>query len=403
MWMLCPLNGGVKIEQIIRIRNGCVEDKMTTAQVDGERAMITYTTGNLLEADVDALVNTVNTVGVMGKGIALMFKERFPKNMQEYADACKSGEVQTGKMFVTSTDELVGAKWIVNFPTKQHWRAKSQMNWIEEGLQDLRRFIVENNVKSIAIPPLGAGNGGLNWDEVKPRIENALADLQDIDIIIYEPTTQYQNVKKKAGVKKLTPARALVSEFIRRYLVIGMDCSPLEVQKLTYLLQRIIVAKGLESPFNLTFQVNRYGPYADNLRHLLDSLDGSYLSSEKRIADSTAFDSTIRFNYDYNPELQAYLESNISKYLPVLNEVSQLIDGLESPYGMELITTIDWLIYQKNISPNLESIKQGIKDWYVESGEKKWANRKLRIFDDKSLALAIDRLAGFSYSEQVTY
>ena len=108
--------------------------------------MITYTTGNLLEADVEALVNTVNTVGIMGKGIALMFKERFPKNMREYAEACKSEEVQTGKMFVTSTDELIGVKWIVNFPTKQHWRAKSKMSWIEEGLQDLRRFIIENNI-----------------------------------------------------------------------------------------------------------------------------------------------------------------------------------------------------------------------------------------------------------------
>lgn len=371
--------------------------KMTTEQVDGGRTMITYTTGNLLEADVDALVNTVNTVGVMGKGIALMFKERFPKNMQEYADACKSGEVQTGKMFVTSTDELVGAKWVVNFPTKKHWRAKSQMSWIEEGLQDLKRFILESDIQSIAIPPLGAGNGGLDWNDVKPRIEQALGDLQDINIIIYEPTNQYQNVKKKVGVKKLTPARALISEFIRRYLVIGMDCSPLEVQKLAYLLERNIVAKGLEDPFKLSFQANRYGPYADNVRHLLNSLDGSYLSSDKRIADSQAFDSSIRFNYEYNQQLQEYLEGSISEYLPVLNEVSHLIDGLESPYGMELVATIDWLIYKENIEPTLAGVKKGLQGWFSESGEQQWASRKLRIFDDKSLDLAINRLAGFSY------
>lgn len=149
--------------------------------------MINYTSGNLLEAEVEALVNTVNTVGVMGKGIALMFKKSFPHNMKEYAQACKSGEIQTGKMFVTNTDELIGAKWIVNFPTKQHWRNPSQMIWIEEGLQDLRRFIIENKVKSIAIPALGAGNGGLDWQSVKAKIEQALGDLDGIDILVFEP------------------------------------------------------------------------------------------------------------------------------------------------------------------------------------------------------------------------
>src|SRR5690606_7728407 len=131
--------------------------------------MITYTQGNLLEANVEALVNTVNTVGVMGKGIALMFKERFPANMTAYAKACKAKEVHTGKMFVTETGELMGPRWIVNFPTKQNWRAKSQLQWIIEGLADLRYFIEDNQVRSIAIPPLGAGNGGLDWAEVKPR------------------------------------------------------------------------------------------------------------------------------------------------------------------------------------------------------------------------------------------
>ena len=149
--------------------------------------MITYTQGNLLDAEVEVLVNAVNTVGVMGKGIALMFKQRFPKNMQEYAAACKAGHVQTGKMFVTRTEATTGAAWIVNFPTKQHWRDYSQMEWIETGLIDLRRFIVDNNIKSIAIPPLGAGLGGLRWQDVKPRIVQALEDLSDVDIVIYEP------------------------------------------------------------------------------------------------------------------------------------------------------------------------------------------------------------------------
>jgi O-acetyl-ADP-ribose deacetylase (regulator of RNase III) len=119
--------------------------------------MITFTQGNLLEARAEALVNTVNTVGVMGKGIALMFKERFAENFHRYATACKTREVRTGKMFITEVHELDGPRWIVNFPTKQHWRDDSRIEWIIEGLQDLRRFLIENKVKSIAIPPLGAG------------------------------------------------------------------------------------------------------------------------------------------------------------------------------------------------------------------------------------------------------
>ena len=161
--------------------------------------MIKYTQGNLLEADVEALVNTVNTVGVMGKGIALMFKERFAKNMEEYAKACKAKQVHTGKMFVTETGELIGPKWIINFPTKQHWRSPSKLEWITEGLQDLKAFILDNHVHSIAIPPLGAGNGGLNWSVVREQIEKTLADLTDVEILVYEPTRQYQNVAKKKG------------------------------------------------------------------------------------------------------------------------------------------------------------------------------------------------------------
>ncbi|GAA0248739.1 hypothetical protein GCM10009086_00540 [Pseudomonas rhodesiae] len=115
--------------------------------------MIRFTQGNLLEANTEALVNTVNTVGVMGKGIALMFKERFAENYRLYAAACKAGEVETGKVHVTAVNELDGPRWIVNFPTKRHWRSPSQMAWITEGLHDLRRFLIKNHVKSVAVPP----------------------------------------------------------------------------------------------------------------------------------------------------------------------------------------------------------------------------------------------------------
>ena len=149
--------------------------------------MIHYTSGNLFDAEVEALVNTVNTVGVMGKGIALAFKQRYPNNMQQYALACKQRRVVTGKIFVTETSEPLGPRWIVNFPTKQHWRGKSQMHWVVDGLADLRRFIIENDVRSIAIPALGAGLGGLEWVDVKPRIAEALTGLDAVEVFVYEP------------------------------------------------------------------------------------------------------------------------------------------------------------------------------------------------------------------------
>src|SRR3954463_11028724 len=147
--------------------------------------MIRITRGNLLEADAEALVNTVNTVGVMGKGIALMFKEAFPENFKAYYDACKNKEISIGRIFVTERRDVMGGpRWIVNFPTKEHWRSPSKIEWIEEGLADLRRFIEDCKVRSIALPPLGSGNGGLDWEKVRARIVENLQSLQGVEILV---------------------------------------------------------------------------------------------------------------------------------------------------------------------------------------------------------------------------
>lgn len=358
--------------------------------------MIHYTTGNLLEADVEALVNTVNTVGVMGKGIALMFKERYSKNMDEYAKACKAKQVVTGKMFVTETGELIGPQWIVNFPTKQHWRAKSQMAWVVEGLRDLRRFIIEKNVKSIAIPPLGAGNGGLNWSDVRPKVESALSDLVDVDVFVYEPTKQYQNVAKKNGVKKLTSSRAMISELIRRYWVLGMECSLLEIQKIAWFLQRSLESLDLKHDLNLQFKADFYGPYANNLDHLLNALDGSYLKADKRIPDCDPLD-VICFDDSKRQHVNTYLNSEAKEYLPALEKTASLIDGFESPFGMELLSTVDWLISKEKCQPNLQAVREGIENW--PAGDK-WAKRKSDLFDDKSLKIAIEHLVHSDLYEQ---
>ena len=350
--------------------------------------MITFTQGNLLEARAEALVNTVNTVGVMGKGIALMFKDRFAENFRLYAAACKAKQVQTGKMFVTEVHELDGPRWIVNFPTKQHWRAPSQMAWVAEGLQDLRHFLIEHKVKSIAIPPLGAGNGGLEWSEVREQIEAALGDL-DTEILVFEPTRQYQNVAKRAGVEKLTPARALTAELVRRYWVLGMECSLLEIQKLAWFLERAIerYSPG-DNPLNLQFVAHKYGPYANRLDHLLNNLDGSYLHCEKRISDADPLD-VIWFDDERKAFLQAYLKSEAKPFTDALEHTAALIDGFESPFGMELLATVDWLLTRENVAPTVPDLREGLRHW---RGGPDAAERKDRLFDDRALGIALARL-----------
>jgi O-acetyl-ADP-ribose deacetylase (regulator of RNase III) len=166
----------------------------------------------------------------MGKGIALMFKEAFPENFHAYEEAVKRDQVQVGHMFVTESHNLDGPKWLINFPTKKHWRQPSKLEWIVEGLKDLRHVIEEKEIHSIALPPLGCGNGGLEWSEVRPEIECALAQIPNLDVWVFEPTPKYQNVAKRTGVTKLTPARVLVAEMVRRYWVLGIECTNLEVQ-----------------------------------------------------------------------------------------------------------------------------------------------------------------------------
>lgn len=350
--------------------------------------MIKFTTGNLLESDAEALVNTVNTVGVMGKGIALMFKERFPANLEAYARACESKEVNVGKVFVTETGELLGPRWIVNFPTKQHWRSPSKMQWIEDGLKDLREFILKNNVRSIAIPPLGAGNGGLDWNEVLPKIEAALGDIDEVEIQVYQPTAEYQNVAKRKGVEKLTPARALTAELIRRYWVLGNECTLLEVHKLAWFLQRAIQAEGKKSPLNLKFEAMNYGPYAADLNHLLNNLDGSYLRSEKRIPDAKPND-IIAFNDSKKDDVASFLLQQDIEYKRSLERATALIEGFESPYGLELLATVDWLVSEANVSPDTDSILDALAHW--PAGEQ-WAARKMKMFDSKAVEVAIERL-----------
>ncbi len=350
--------------------------------------MLSLREGNLLDADVEAVVNTVNTVGVMGKGIALMFKERYPRNFAAYARACKSGEVRIGRIFATDTEDLFGPRWILNFPTKNHWRARTRLEWVEQGLEDLVRVIKEKNIRSIAVPPLGCGNGRLDWRDVKPLIIAALEDIDGLDAFVYSPTTEYQNVVKPRGVQKLTPARALMAEMVRRYCLIGIDCSILEVQKLAWFIDRGIRRMGFGNLLRLNFSANKYGPYSHNLTKLLDNLDGSYLRCRKRLADAKP-DDFIWFNEEKKDFVKAYLNSMDKPDKRVVEWVSDTIDGFESPYGMELLGTVDWLVEREGTEPTTARILEELHNWL---GGEAAGRRKARIFDQRSIDLALDQL-----------
>jgi O-acetyl-ADP-ribose deacetylase (regulator of RNase III) len=353
--------------------------------------MIRYTQGNLLESGAEALVNTVNEVGVMGKGIALMFRDAFPDNMSAYAAACRKKEVRVGTMFVTENHELTGPRWIINFPTKKHWRHGTRLEWVQAGLVDLVKVIRERNIRSIAIPPLGCGNGGLKWVDVRPEIEAALSLLDNVEVLVFAPTEHYQNKPKETGVEVLTVARALILELIRRYSVMGVAPSNLEVQKLAWFLKRSIDSVGLPPIRNLTFKPDRYGPFAENLRHQLNDLDGSYLHSDKRLSDAKPLD-PIYFDDSKADVVREFLSSDEAlPYIPALDRASEIIDGFESPLGMELLSTVDWLL-MNGCETNIVAVRSELDKW---PGGHEAGQRKLRIFDGRLLGLALERLGAF--------
>ena len=235
--------------------------------------MITFSKGDLLQSGAEAVINTVNCVGVMGKGIALQFKQAFPRNYDAYRRACDAGEVRLGEMFVFDTGSMINPRWIINFPTKGHWKAKSRLSDIETGLEDLKRVILENGIRSIAVPPLGCGNGGLDWAEVEPVIRRALGDLDEVDVRLFAPGAAPKVDEMRVGTTRpnMSRGRALVLTLLGLYGAAGYRHSLLEVQKLTYFLQ----AAGED--LKLGFQKYQYGPYAENLNHVLQRIEGHFI------------------------------------------------------------------------------------------------------------------------------
>jgi O-acetyl-ADP-ribose deacetylase (regulator of RNase III) len=351
--------------------------------------MIEYRRGNLLESGAAALVNTVNEVGVMRKGIALIFRDVFPANTDAYLQAVSAGQIRVGRMFVTEHRAPAGPTWIINFPTKKHWRNPSKLEWIQDGLRDLVRVVIEKRIPSVAFPPLGCGSGGLEWAVVKREIEGELGGLKDVEVIVFEPGEADWCAPEQAEPDALTPAQALLLELVRRYAVLGLDCTSLEVHKLAWFLDRAIRALHLPDPLHLRFEARTYGPYAGRLTQLLEGLDGSYLRCEKRLGVAGPFD-LIWFEDGRREAVAEALRTDAARpFLPALERAAGVIDGFESPLGMELLATVDWLLVHDGVRPVRAAVKAAARN---RPGGKSAAARKLRLFDDLRLDLALRRL-----------
>ncbi len=338
--------------------------------------MIRFTQGDLLVAEAEALVNTVNCVGVMGRGIALQFKKTFPRNFKAYAAACKRGEVVPGRMFVFDRRQLTGPRYIINFPTKRHWRGKSRIEDLEAGLAALADEVKNLNIHSIAIPPLGSGLGGLDWAEVRPLIEQTVAPLQGVDVLIFEPGGGPSDARpnRSRDVPQMTPGRAALVGLMDRYLAALMDpeITLLEVHKLMYFLQEA------GEPLRLGYVKGHYGPYAENLRHVLNDVEGHLVSGYADGGDAPGkqlnlVPGAVR---DARTFLDAHTETHER-----FDRVVRLVEGFETPFGLELLSTVHWVATREQAHDS-DSIARTVYAW----------GRRKRQFTHGQLELAADRL-----------
>lgn len=345
--------------------------------------MIRFTRGDILGADTEALVNSVNCVGVMGRGVALQFKQAFPENFKAYAAACKQGEVQPGRMFVYDTGELTWPRYIINFPTKRHWRGKSRMEDIQSGLSALVDEIRLRKIHSIAIPPLGSGLGGLDWAQVRPLIEQALSAVPEVEVSVFEPGGGPADTRPNGSreVTKMSPGRASLVALIRRYLSGLMDpsISLLEIHKLMYFLQEA------GEPLRLRYVKAPYGPYAENLRHVLRDMEGHLISGYADGGDAP--DKQISLVPGADIDAEKFLAEHVvtRKHL---DRVAALVRGFETPFGLELLSTVHWVIAHEQASS-----ATAVNATYA------WGERKRHFLPDQ-IELAARRLRETGWTKE---
>ncbi len=336
--------------------------------------MIKTTTGDVLQAESEALVNTVNCVGVMGRGIALQFKKKFEENFKAYKKACDEGLVQPGEMFVYDYGSLFNPRFIINFPTKDHWRGKSKMEDIESGLLALIDVVVQRKIHSIAIPPLGCGLGGLEWSDVRPRIKAAFADMPDVEVTLFEPAgppKSYEMAKAKTK-PNMTAGKAAMIGLMRQYRAAAMDpfVTLLEIHKLMYFL--LVCGEPIK---RLKFNKAMFGPYSETLRHVLISTEGYFTSGYGDGEDDPT--KPIEILEEGIVQAERYLDSH-----PVtktnFERVANLIAGFETSYGMELLSTVHWVATHEganNVDKAIEHVQT-------------WSGRKRELFTARHIEIA---------------
>lgn len=346
--------------------------------------MITFLQGDLLQSDAQALVNTVNTVGVMGKGIALQFKTQFPKNYKVYKEACKQGEVKIGEVLVVEDGDLMRKKYIINFPTKEHWKAPSRIEYIEKGLSALKSALVEYNIHSVALPPLGCGNGGLDWNVVKPMIAEALSDL-DVQVYVYEPNAAIKSMLQAEETRedvKLTPAKAMILYLMFQYEAIGDISSLFSANKLAYFLQE----SG--EKLRLTFTAHHYGPYSVQLNHLLGAVNGIYIRGLEQ-NQAKAFEPLL-LNYERYNEVEQFVKTELSDtQRNRLRSVLNLIDGFGSASALELLASVDYASKQEGVESTADNVIRMIQQWNP---------RKANLFKPEHVKTAYMHLEAFKKS-----
>ena len=342
--------------------------------------MIELTKGNLLEAPAEALVNTVNTAGVMGKGIALQFKQAYPQMFRAYERACKAGEVKLGKVQMFDLGGLVGGpRWIINFPTKGHWRAGSRMADVEAGLQGLVATIKRLHIRSIAVPPLGCGNGGLDWNEVRPLIEAAFADLPGVRVLVFAPggAPEASAMPNRTERPKMTMGQAALIALMDRYLKGLLDpfVSLLEIHKLMYFLQEA------GQPLRLQYEAKDFGPYAKNLRQVLIRLEKHYTQGYGDGKDNPT--KTIELLPGAVEEAETFLQRD-EVIRQRMKRVAELIEGFEDPHGLELLSSVHWVMR--------ENAEARVSSEAAAAAVHKWNPRKRRVMKKEHLHKAWQRL-----------
>lgn len=332
--------------------------------------------GDLLKAtDADAIVNTVNCVGVMGKGIALQFKNRWPDNFRAYRAACKAELVRPGRMFIHDRGKLETPHYIINFPTKEHWRGKSDLELIRAGLADLVAQVLRLGIRSIAIPPLGCGHGGLEWNEVKPLILAAFEPLGAVEVRLFAPegAPPAKSMAVSTTRPGMTAGRAALLKILAAYQELRYTLTRVEVQKLAYFLQEAGEA------LHLRFEKYHFGPYSDQLRHVLNRLEGHFIRGMGD-GDSAA---EIEPLQEALREADRFLRgSSSSDIADRVDRVARLIEGFQSSYGMELLASVHWVAHHEKARTAEEAT----------AALHAWSDRKRTIMAPAHIATAWRRL-----------